>query len=403
MRSTGAGTSSRQGSVVWIIVFGQAFVGLLACALLIKPFFDVPPSFGQLIETGFAGGHGTAAAMGEVFDGLGFPQGRDLAFLFATAGLLYGVVSGIFFVNVGVRRGWLRGGPTDRESDRRRDASRGSGVSETESSVLPPEPATPVAASAFKVPDVSGLEDRSDPKPSSLATVRSEVIDPLAFQLCLLGVAFGIGYLLQQLFLLGAGLVATEQQLGFVGKIPLFLFTLIGGWLTREAMHFLGVGDLIDGRSIARLVGISMEILIVAALATLRLEAAADFLVPVLILLGVGFAWVAFCLLFVGRKLLPKSHWFELGLINYGMSTATTAQGMLLLRIVDRDLETDAASDYAAAAPLSAPFIGGGFITVLILPLTLERFGFVWVLPMMAMILIGLFAIGWQLRDRGTT
>lgn len=222
----------------------------------------------------------------------------------------------------------------------------------------------------------------------------------MAFQLCLLAVAFAVGFALQQLFLLVAGAVAPEDALKFVGKIPLFLFTLLGGWVTREAMHLLGVGDLIDGPSIHRLGGIAMEILIVAALATLRLEAAADFLVPVLILLGVGFAWVAFCLLWVGRKLLPRQHWFELGLLNYGMSTATTAQGVLLLRIVDRDLDTDAASDYAAAAPLSAPFIGGGVITVLGLPLALASFNVWTVLSVMAVVLIALFIAGWLLRDR---
>ncbi len=365
--------ASRQGIVVWIIVFGEAFVGLLACALFILPYYDVPASFGQLIETGFAGGHGTAAAMGEVYDALDFAQGRDLAFLFATVGLLYGVVSGIFFVNLGVRRGWLRGGPHTQAVD------------------------TP---SDITIPVVSGLEARHDPKPSAFARVRAEVIDPLAFQLCLLAVAFAVGFALQQLFLLVAGAVAPEDALKFVGKIPLFLFTLLGGWVTREAMHLLGVGDLIDGPSIHRLGGIAMEILIVAALATLRLEAAADFLVPVLILLGVGFAWVAFCLLWVGRKLLPRQHWFELGLLNYGMSTATTAQGVLLLRIVDRDLDTDAASDYAAAAPLSAPFIGGGVITVLGLPLALASFNVWTVLSVMAVVLIALFIAGWLLRDR---
>ena len=57
----------RQGLMVWIIVLGETFVGLLVTWLLIQPRFDLPNSFGFLIETGFAGGHGTAAAMGQVF------------------------------------------------------------------------------------------------------------------------------------------------------------------------------------------------------------------------------------------------------------------------------------------------------------------------------------------------
>ena len=382
--------AGRQGIVVWIIVFGEAFVGLLACWLLIEPFYDVPDAFGQLIETGFAGGHGTAAAMGEVYDKVfAFPQGRDLAFLFATAGLVYGVVSGIFFVNLGVRRGWLRGGP--HAPDERR---RGFEVVGAEVGASAPAPTD------ITIPVVSGLENRVDSPPSAFAKVRSEVIDPLAFQLCLLAVAFGVGFGMQQLFLFLADALAPAEWQKFIGNVPLFLFTLLGGWVTRELMHLLGVGDLIDGPSIQRLGGIAMELLIVAALATLRIDAARDYLVPVIILLVVGFAWVAFCLLVVGRHLLPRSHWFELGLLNYGMSTATTAQGVLLLRIVDRDLDTDAANDYAAAAPLSAPFIGGGVLTVLAIPLALQQLGYAPVLATMAIVLVGLFALGWSLRDR---
>ena len=383
-------TASRQGVVAYIIILGQIFLGLLATATLIAPFYDVPRPFGQLIEAGFAGGHGTAAAMGQVFAQEGFAVGRDLAFLFATVGLIYGVVSGIAFVNLGVRRGWLRRVPV---------ASVAS-----DSDELAYESRHPATA-AFEIPVVSGLEDRADPPPAAFARVRNEVIDPLAFQLVILGAAFAAGYAMQQSFLWLAGVAAPPAWQGYIGNVPLFLFTLIGGWLVREAMHLTGFGDLIDAPSIGRLTGIAMEILIVAALANLRIEAAADFIVPVMILLGVGFAWTAFCLLYVSRKLLPRDYWFELGLINYGMSTATTAQGLLLLRIVDRDLESGAAEDYAAAAPLSAPFVGGGVLTVLGVPLALASFGYWPVIVVLGVAIAALWFVGLSLarRERATS
>jgi len=99
----------QQGLMVWIIVLGQTAVGLMATFLIVQMFFDVPNSFGMLIETGFAGGHGTAGAMGEVYahPTIDLPSGRDLGMLMATCGLVYGVVTGIFWINVGVRRGWI--------------------------------------------------------------------------------------------------------------------------------------------------------------------------------------------------------------------------------------------------------------------------------------------------------
>ena len=110
----------RQGLMVWVIVSGQTAVGLLVTWLLIQPFNDVPNSLGMLIETGFAGGHGTAAAMGQVFahPTIDLQGGLDLGILMATCGLVYGIVSGILWINLGVRRGWVeQRRTTDETSD----------------------------------------------------------------------------------------------------------------------------------------------------------------------------------------------------------------------------------------------------------------------------------------------
>ena len=381
-----AAGAARQGVVVWIIVLGEIAIGIGLTWLLVRPFYDVPPGFGQLIETGFAGGHGTAGAMGVLYrDALHFPAGRDLAFFFATVGLIWGVVSGIGFVNLGVRRGWLtRRSPADSP-----DARPASDTLNYERQTEP-----------RRIPVITGLEDRADPPPAAFAVVRGEVIDPLLFQACILTAAFGVGWLLQLGFVGAAGRVLSDQTMRFLGNVPLFLFTLIGGLIVREVMHGLGVGDLIDPHSIRRLVAAAMELLIVAAIATLRVEALVAYFWPVLLLCVAGSAWCAFCLLVVCRRLLPKEYWFELGLINYGMSTATTAQGMLLLRIVDPDLESGAAEDYAAAAPLSAPFVGGGILTFT-LPLLLQRVGAGWVALILVAAVGGLYVLGAKLAARG--
>ena len=90
----------------------------------------------------------------------------------------------------------------------------------------------------------------------------------------------------------------------------------------------------------------------------------------------------------LSRRILPHEHWFELGLINYGMSTGTTATGFVLLRLVDPELESGAAEDYALAAPLSSPFLGGGMITIALPLLVLER------VPLFATALLTCFVVG---------
>jgi len=102
--------AAREGVMVWIIALGQTAVGLLVTWLVIQRFYDVPHSFGMLLETGFAGGHGTAAAMGQVFASpqVNLPHGLDLGLLMATIGLVYGTLSGIVWINLAARWGWVQ-------------------------------------------------------------------------------------------------------------------------------------------------------------------------------------------------------------------------------------------------------------------------------------------------------
>ncbi len=344
----------RQGLMVWVIVLGETAVGLLATWLVIKPFFDVPHSIGTLIETGFAGGHGTAAAMGEVFahPTIDLTGGLDLGILMATVGLVYGLVSGILWINLAVRSGWI--------SRKARTAERHESTN-------------------------------SYDRPIGFARIGKETIDPLLLQVLWLALAFGIGLGLQ---LLVTGMVGYVEGLidptitniegdkqlsdrltlkSIVGSFPLFIYTLFGGWIVRVTLGMLGYDRAVDRETINRLTSTAMDILIVAAITTLNITAVATLIVPFTILFVFGALWTGFCLLVLARRMLPRKHWFELGLINYGMSTGTTATGFVLLRLVDPELESGAAEDYALAAPLSSPFIGGGMITVALPLLVLER------------------------------
>lgn len=344
----------RQGLMVWVIVLGQTATGLWIAWLLVQPFYDVPNSFGMLIETGFAGGHGTAAAMGQVFahESVQLEGGLDLGILMATAGLLYGVVSGIVWINLAVRFGWVK--------------PRQSISSEIEA-------------------------EQQLGKAIGYARVRGEAIDPLLLQILWLALALGIGMGLQTcvgelvgwieswmvgIYPAGESGRTLEQTLSLhsvVGSFPLFIYTLFGGWMVRRGLRMVRAEGWIDPESINRLTSTAMDILVVSAITTLNLTTVATLLVPFALMLVGGAVWCGICLLLISRWILPKSHWFELGLINYGMSTGTTATGFVLLRLVDPELESGAAEDYALAAPLSSPFVGGGMITVGLPLFVLER------------------------------
>ena len=362
----------RQGIMVWVIVLGETAVGLLVVWILVLPFFDVPNSFGMLIETGFAGGHGTAAAMGEVFKHptVQLEGGKDLGMLMATFGLIYGIVSGIFWINLGVRNNWIRKTEVGKESK----------------------------------------ESLSDDF-IGIARIDSDSVDPLLFQVIWLALAFGLGMLGQTIVMWMANTIdlgfASAEELDAAGKelskrlsvsnvldFPLFIYTLFGGLLVRKSLERIQADHWIDGKTIQRLTSAAMDVLVVAAISSLNLSVVFGMAVPFLMLFIAGAIWTAICLLLISRWLLPQSHWFELGLINYGMSTGTTATGFVLLKMVDPMLKSNAAEDYALAAPLSAPFIGGGMITIALPFLVLERVPIAIPALVVSAVVIGLVIVG---------
>ena len=366
-----------EGLMVWVIIAGQVALGLLATWLIIQPLFpEIPDGFGLLIETGWAGGHGTAAAMGGVFrDTVGWEQGADLGVFMATVGLGWSVVSGIAWTNLAVRRGWTR-----------------------------------ISIEKLASAEEGALEPVDQRPAIGRGVIRSDVLDPLVFQVLILAMAFLVGvgasWAVKSvgLQLVGGldGRVAPETIVKLqrsVGNLPLFLFTLLGGLAVRRGLDLSRWGHLVDGDSIRRLTAGAMEFLVVAAIASLRLDAVLALAGPLAVLIVLAVVWTAVCLLWIGRHVLPGDRWMELGLINYGMSTGTTATGLLLLRMVDKDLESGAAEDYALAAPLSAPFIGGGLLT-LMMPLLLEFVSLGVVAAVALATVVGLVVLGVLLGRR---
>ena len=82
------------------------------------------------------------------------------------------------------------------------------------------------------------------------------------------------------------------------------------------------------------------------------------------------------------------------------MSTGTTATGFVLLRLVDPKLETGAAEDYALAAPLSSPFIGGGMFTIGLPLVILERYPLEAICVPLVLLMVVLIAAGWVWNQR---
>lgn len=315
---------------------GQYVIGIALAVAILVPLFNVSPMFGALIEIGFEGGHGTAAGMAPVMTELGFEEGGDLALAMATVGILSGVIIGVIAVNWAARRGH----------------------SET------------LDVAANKDPEIArGVYSREQPS-GGLLTVRTESLDTLTLHIGIIAVAVLIG---QGLL---SGLQAIEQWLWadsieIFSYVPLFPLAMLGGVIIQLAADQTGLGHMIDRGTMERIQGLALDTLIIAALATLSLDAIADNIGPFVILAVAGVLWNVFVLFFLAPRYI-QSFWFERGVADFGQSMGVTATGLLLLRMADPHQKSPAYEAFGYKQLVFEPFFGGGLVTAASIPLIVQ-------------------------------
>jgi glutamate:Na+ symporter, ESS family len=330
---------------------GQYFFGLLITVLILIPFFDVSPVFATILEIGFAGGHGTAAGMRGVFEQIGFPEGADLAQMSATVGIIIAVVGGIFYINIAIRKGYCV------------NLDDSKGIPEYKKRGLIPE--------RYRYP-------------ISNATVASESIEPMAFHFAITGLAILIGWIM---------LSGVRNIHPVVSGFPLFPLAMIGGMIVQLASVRLRVDQYFDRNSFERILGFSLDVLVVAAIASIRLDLFVANLWPFLILMAGGIAWLFFCLTVLAPRMFPYN-WLERGVTEYGMQSGVTAMGLLLLRLVDPSYKTDTAQAFGFKQMLYEPFLGGGLITATA-PFIVINMGVWWTMGMAGSIMLVFMIISW--------
>ena len=323
-----------------IVAWGQYVVGLGVAIGLLTPMFGVPGAIGTIVPVGFEGGHGTAAGLEPVFDAYAWPEGTDLALTSATCGILFAIIVGMALVNWAARHGYSR------QLKRIEDLP--------ESSLV-------------------GVYDPAERPSAGNQTVSASSIDSLGFHLALIGLGVFIGYLIH------GGLVRVELLVrppsatgrAFFDSFPLFPLCMIGGLVVQLFFANFTQRNPIDHRLMQRLSGTAMDFLVVAAISTINVEVVLGGLVPLAILVVTGVLWNVFCVMWLARRLLPAVSWFERAIAEMGQSMGVTATGLLLLRVVDPEGDTDATAAFGYKQLMHEPFMGGGLWTSAAIPLAL--------------------------------
>lgn len=316
---------------------GQYVIALLLAVVLLVPLFSAEPMVGALLEIGFEGGHGTAAGMRGALEEVGYGEGADIAIGIATVGVVGGILIGIILINWAVRTGRTQIVKGDVEAS---------------------------------VDEQKGLYAADEHYPAGELTSRPASVEPLSLHASLVALSILIGWLLLEA-------LKWIERMTYIDSfelftfVPLFPLAMLGGVLVQYTAEKLGADRLIDAQMMLRIQGLALDFLIIAALATLSLEAIGNNIGSFLILCVFGIALNVGLLLWLAPRVIPD-YWFERGIGDFGQSMGVTATGLILMRIVDPDAESPAFEAFGYKQLVFEPFFGGGLITAAAVPLIFQ-------------------------------
>jgi glutamate:Na+ symporter, ESS family len=319
-----------------LVAWGQYVVAIVLWIFVLRVLFpDLPAMFAGVLPVGFEGGHGTAGGLGPTFDQYNWPAGKDFALTSATFGIVSAIIAGTVLINWAVRKGYTihTKSPVDMTED-----------------------------------DTIGIIPVGQRPSAGRITINTDIIEAMSVHLGIVGIACLIGIIIQKSLVGIENSIEPMAKLGLLKGFPLFPLCMIGGLTVQKFFDKYDTHNLIDLGLIRRIQNTALDFLVVAAIATIRIELVAKGIVPLVLLAAVGIAWNVGAVVFIARKFLPDA-WFERAIAEMGQSMGVTATGLLLLRVVDPDYKTSAADAFAYKQILHEPIMGGGLWTGMAIPL----------------------------------
>ncbi len=299
------GVKREVGEMFCHVTFGilaQYGWGMLLGLLALRAFWDVYPGFGFVLGIGFWGGPGTTAAAASGFEAYGWPDALTLGLTAWMIGVLVAIFVGTLILNIQARRGGLENAGTVAP------AARGS---------------------------ASGAAPQAEKVPVGWKTVSGASMESLTLHLALV---FSIAL---------AGWLGSERlrELWSGPSIPAFGLALITGFLLRPVLRAAGADAYVDRATIRSISGTATDYLIVVGMAAIEAPRVVQYAAPLAALLAFGVLLSLFQALALGPRMFGR-YWFEKSILVFGMNTGTLAQGIMLLRIADPEMRSDALGVY---------------------------------------------------------
>ncbi len=264
---------------------------------------ELNSAFGVMVSTGFYGGHGTAAAIGDAFDNLGWDEARSLSMTTATVGVMSAILGGLVLVKWAAHK------------------KQTSFISDFND--LPNELR-------------SGLMPEGKRESAGEITVSPISIESITLHLSMITVVAFLGYMAS----LGVKQIAPGLEL------PVFSCAFIVGLILKKFFDKAGASTYICPKTTSQIGSSCTDILVACGVASIKLGVVVKYAIPLiaLILFGIFVVWLSSIV--VGRWLFKK-YWFERSIFAWGWWSGTMAMGIALLRIADPKMQSKAMEDYA--------------------------------------------------------
>lgn len=290
------------------IMAGSYYIQVIIGLIISIIFFYVAGSFygaGIILPMGFGQSTGSALSWGGIFENdYGFEGGSSYGIAVASIGFLVGSVIGVIYLNIAKRRGKVK--------------SYGDGEN-------------------METMNISDFQGKNE-------IPNSGSIDKLTVQMCLIILVYALTYGFMNLLTLLNVKAINDLAWGLN-----FLWATLLGFLVKYVIGFFAKKKIIkqdhtNNYLMDRIAGYMFDLMIVAGIAGINFEAISKNLLLLVITCVIG-TIVTFFYVKITTSYAYKGYDTEGFLTNFGTVTGTVSTGMILLREIDPEYKTPAATN----------------------------------------------------------
>lgn len=330
----------------------QGILGLVITIGLSFVFTKVAPYAGVLLPMGYGQGPGQAFNIGTIFQTAGFEGGQSYGLMIATMGFVSASVGGVIYLNVMAKKGKLK-------------RKNNEGMSESQE---------------------GGYVEATNEIPLV------ESVDKLTIQVALVGVT----YLLTWVILTALTLAIDNSGVNFLinSVKPLlwgfnFIFSIAMANLVKFIIKRLKKRKLMNrtytnNYMLNRVSGVAFDFMIIASIMAIDVQAISNWgsIISLIIICVLGAVVTMWYDSYVSKRVY-KGYEQEAFLVFYGTMTGTASTGIALLREIDPEFKTPAATEIVTGSSTAIMF---GFPLFLITGVIFN--GWWWIIGSLALLIV---------------